>query len=111
MPNECPVCKKGRLRRKRAHEEMFGVDLGEFDATVCDSCGETLLSSEAMDELEVRAKKLGVWGLATKVKVVKSGNSLVIRVPAALARYLKIELGQEVLLTPERDNRLVVELT
>lgn len=111
MPNECPVCEKGHLRRKRVHEEMFGVDLGEFDASVCDSCGETLVSSEAMDELEAQAKKLGIWGLATKVKVVKSGNSLVIRVPTALAKFLKIERGQEVLLTPERDNRLVVELS
>jgi antitoxin component of MazEF toxin-antitoxin module len=61
--------------------------------------------------MEARAKELGLWGLASKVKVVKSGNSLVVRIPSPLARYLRMKSGQEVLVTPDRANRLVLELT
>lgn len=110
MEDLCPICGKGKLRPKVVREEMFGVDLGEFDGRVCESCGESFLEAEAMDRLEIRAKKLGVWGLASKVKIVKSGNSLVLRIPAALAKYLKMKRGQEVVITPERADRLVVEL-
>lgn len=110
MDRECPSCGKKALRAKQVREQMFGVDLGEFEGEVCAGCGEEFLGSEAMDELESRAKKLGIWGLASKVKIVKSGNSLVVRIPAALARYLKMRQGQEVLVTPDRGDRLVVEL-
>ena len=89
---------------------MFGVDLGEYDAEVCSSCGKSFLGSEAMDKLEARAKELGLWGLASKVKIARSGNSLVVRIPAPLARYLKMKSGQEVLIAPDQANRLVLEV-
>jgi ribosomal protein S27AE len=105
----CPACGEGSLRKKRVHEEMFGVDLGVYEAEVCDSCGESFMSATSMDKIEARAKELGLWGLASKVKVGKSGNSLVVRIPAALARYLRMRSGQEVLVAPDRANRLVLE--
>lgn len=60
--------------------------------------------------MEARAKERGLWGLAAKVKIVKSGNSIVVRIPAALARYLKMKTGQDVLVSPDRANRLILEL-
>jgi len=110
MVERCPVCGKGSLRPKRVHEEMFGVHLGDYDGEVCDKCGETFLNSESMAQVEARAKEVGLWGLASKVKVVRSGNSLVVRIPAPLARYLKMKSGQEVLVSPDKDRRLVLEL-
>ncbi len=110
MPGKCPLCGKGELRHKKISEEMFGVSLGKFDGEVCSECGESFLSSDSMDALEARAKELGLWGLASKVKIVKSGNSLVVRIPAALARYLKVKSGQEVTVSPDREKRLVLEL-
>ncbi len=110
MAERCPVCGKGTLHPKRIREEMFGVDLGRYDAEVCDQCGESFLGAKSMDKLEARAKELGLWGLASKVKIARSGNSLVVRIPAALARYLKMKSGQEVLVAPERANRLILEL-
>lgn len=89
---------------------MFGADLGEFDAEVCDECGETFLDSGSMKTLETRAKKAGVWGLGEKLKVVKSGNSLVIRIPARLAKHLKLKSGTEVYVHPEGDDRIVVDV-
>ena len=44
------------------------------------------------------------------MKIARSGNSLVVRIPADLARYLKLKKGQEVTVSPERENRLVLEL-
>ncbi len=89
---------------------MFGVDLGTDDADVWDSCGESFLSPESVDRVQERAKDLGLWGLASKGKIVKSGNSLVVRIPAPLARYLKMKSGQDVLGAPDRAHRLLLEL-
>lgn len=110
MTERCPVCGKGALHLDRVPQEMFGVDLGAYEAEVCDRCGETFLSADSVDAIEKRAKELGLWGLASKVKVVRSGNSLVVRIPSPLARYLKLKSGQEVLVAPDRARRLVLEL-
>jgi YgiT-type zinc finger domain-containing protein len=109
-PEKCPVCGKGTLKPAMVHEEMFGVELGDYPGEKCSSCGETFLPTESMRTVEARAKELGLWGLASKVKVARSGNSLVVRIPAELARYLKLKNGQEVMVSPEKDNRLVLEL-
>ncbi len=89
---------------------MFGVTLGTYEAEVCSSCGEIFFTAESVDKIEMRAKELGLWGLASKVKVARSGNSLVVRIPSPLARYLKLRSGQEVLVAPDRKHRLVLDL-
>jgi ribosomal protein S27AE len=106
----CPVCGKEVLRRALIREEMFGVELGTFDGERCSKCGETFLSAKSVQAIEAKAKELGLWGLASKVKIAKSGNSLVVRIPAELARYLKLKTGQDVMLSPKEGNKLVLEL-
>jgi len=93
----CPICGKGKLRRGKVREEMFGVDLGEYPAEVCDSCGESFVDQDAMKKIESRAKEMGLWGLAKKVSIAKSGNSLVVRIPAELARFLRLKGGEDAL--------------
>ncbi len=110
MVMKCPVCGKGELRRGKVREEMFGVDLGEYPAEICDSCGESFLDQEATKKVEARAKAAGLWGLAKKVSIAKSGNSLVVRIPAELARFLKLKGGEEALVRPEGREKIVVEL-
>lgn len=110
MKEACPVCGAGRLRLQRVQEEMFGVDLGAYSAEVCDRCAETFFTPESVDRIEAKAKKLGLWGLASKVKVARSGNSLVVRIPSALARHLRLKSGQELMVSPERKDKLVLEL-
>ena len=110
MATMCPTCGKGRLRRDQVREEMFGIDLGTYLAEVCDACGESYLDSEATAEIEGRAKKLGLWGLAQKVRISRSGNSLVVRIPADLVKFLKLKGGQEALVRPDGRERIVVEL-
>ena len=89
---------------------MFGISLGEYDAEICSSCGETFFSTEAMEMMEVRAKELGIWGLAKNLKIVKSGNSLSVRIPAKVAKFLNIKEGENVVLYPEGKNKFVVEI-
>jgi hypothetical protein len=110
MVVRCPVCGKGTLRPATIHEEMFGVGLGDYSGEACNQCGETFLDSASVGKVEARAKQLGLWGLASKVKVARSGNSLVVRIPSQLARYLKMKSGQEVLVAPEKEHRLILEL-
>ena len=110
MMATCPVCGKGRLRRGKVREQMFGVDLGEYPAEICESCGESFVDSEAMKKIETRAKAMGLWGLAKKVSIAKSGNSLVVRIPADLARFLQLKGGEDALVRPEGRAKIVVEL-
>ncbi len=110
MMVECPVCGKGKLRRGKVREEMFGVDLGEYPAETCDSCGESFVDEGAMRKIEARAKEMGLWGLAKKVSIAKSGNSLVVRIPAELARFLRLKGGEDALVRPEGREKIVVEL-
>ncbi len=107
---ECPVCGKGKLRRGKIREQMFGVDLGEYPAEICDACGESFVDQNAMKKIEARAKKLGLWGLAKKVPIAKSGNSLVVRIPSELARFLRLKGGEDALVRPEGREKIVVEL-
>ena len=38
------------------------INLGEYEAEVCHSCGERIFSEEAFGEIEKRAKMLKIWG-------------------------------------------------
>lgn len=106
----CALCDKGTLRRARIREQMFGVDLGLYHGYRCSNCGETYLDERQMDVLEERAKAAGVWGLGKKLKIVKSGNSLVLRIPADLAKFMHLKVGKEVFVRPEGQDCLVVEI-
>ncbi|MFQ5908936.1 MAG: YgiT-type zinc finger protein [Thermoplasmata archaeon] len=111
MAKKCPVCKKGDLVPGEVKEEMFGVSLGTYPADVCTECGESYVDGETMDAIESKAKELGLWGLAKKVTVRKSGNSLVVSIPADVARFLHLRGGEDVLLRPEAKRRLVLEIS
>ena len=110
MLTQCPACGKGKLRRGKMRERMFGIDLGEYPAEICNSCGESFVDQKAMRKIEARAKELGLWGLAKKVSIAKSGNSLVVRIPAQLARFLRLKGGENALVRPEGRETIVVEL-
>jgi hypothetical protein len=60
---------------------------------------------------EVEEEMFGIWGLAEKLKMVKSGNSLVLRIPAKIAKFLDIKAGNEILLYPEGKKKAVFEIT
>ena len=104
----CPICEKGKLKKDKIKEYLFGEYLGEFEAEVCTNCGESFTSSDVTIKIEETAKKKGVWGLGTTTKVTKTGNSLAVRIPKKIAKYLKLIDGKEAYIHPEK-NKLVIE--
>ncbi|MBS3130931.1 AbrB/MazE/SpoVT family DNA-binding domain-containing protein [Candidatus Woesearchaeota archaeon] len=105
---KCPMCEQGILKQGKIKEHMFGVYLGEFPAEICSKCNESFTSPETTRAIEEEAKKRGIWGMAKKTKITKSGNSLSVRIPKEIARFLKLEKGKEAYLHPE-GNKLVIE--
>ncbi len=106
---KCPMC-NSTLEKGQIKEVYLGHLLGIFDGYHCSKCGETLLTEESAIKAEHKAKELGIWGLAEKTKITKSGNSLVVRIKKKLADYLRLSEGEEVLIHPEGKKKLVVEV-
>ena len=88
---------------------MFGVILGNYPGEKCTSCGEVFTDSSVMERIETVAKQKGIWGLGKKTKIAKAGNSLAVRIPQEVAKYLKLKIGKEAYIHPEQ-NKLVIEV-
>jgi len=100
----------GKLVKGKAEYSFHDIYFGEYDADVCDTCGEAFFTQEASDEIDGKAKEIGVWGLEARSKVSYSGNSLMVRIPREIAEFLELERGDEIRIHPEGRKRLVVEL-
>ena len=109
MLKKCPMCEKGSLTRKKMDETMFGVNLGKFQEWVCNNCGESFTDENTTQAIIDHAKQKGIWGLGKKVRVVKSGNSLVVRIPKEIADFMGLEKGQELFIRPEGKSKITVE--
>jgi hypothetical protein len=59
----------GKLVEAMINVEQLGIDFGLRKGAVCTSCGNEYISDE---EIEKKAKELGLFGLERKVKVRKS---------------------------------------
>ena len=104
----CPICEKGVLRKGMIKESMFGVYLGDFPAQICSACEESFTDAATMQKIEEAAKKKGIWGLGSKTKITKAGNSLAVRIPKKIAEHLKLKSGKEAYIHPE-DDKLIIE--
>ena len=104
----CPACDKKELRMGKIREVMFGVDLGEFQTLVCSNCKESFTDEATTKKIEEAAKKNGIWGLGKTTKITKAGNSMVVRIPKPIAEFLKMKVGQEAFVHPDKD-KLVIE--
>ncbi len=104
----CPACEKGTLKPTKEKHVLFGVDLGTYPGEKCNSCGEVFTDSSIMKKIETAAKQKGIWGLGKKTKIALAGNSLAVRIPKAVAKYLKLKEGEEAYIHPE-DHKLVIE--
>ncbi len=104
------MCEKGNLRNGEGEEEMFGVALGKFPAEICDKCGESFLDEEAMQKIEHKAKEIGIFGLERKVKIRKSGNSLVVTIPPEIAKDTNMKKETLVSLIPTGKGKIEIEI-
>ncbi len=105
----CPMC-NSKLKKGKIKEEYLGHDLGDFEGFICTKCGETLLNEESVKAAQEKARDLGIFGLAEKTTIAKSGNSLVVRIKKKLADYLNLVEGEQVVVHPEGKKKIVVEI-
>jgi YgiT-type zinc finger domain-containing protein len=106
---KCPVCEGGLVRKKV--EFKFGdISLGEFEADKCTKCGEEFFTEKSSDEIDKKAKQLGLWGISSKTTIGYSGNSLIVRIPKEISNFMKLKKGGEVALYPEGKDRLIIEI-
>jgi len=105
---ECPIC-KGRLVRNK-HPYFFGnINLGMYEADVCEKCGEAFYTEESSDKIDKEAKKMGIWGLGKEVVVGTSGNALMVRISKDIAKFTDLKKGEHVFVHPDGKNRIAIE--
>ncbi len=97
------------MRHEKRRADQDGFDLGVYVAEVCPSCGEVFWNEKDVVKMEHKAKEIGIWGLEQKTKVAIVGNSLAVRIPKRLARFLGLRQGVEVLIHPMGRDKLVIE--
>ena len=107
---KCWEC-NGHYKSKSVDFSVCGITLGKFKAKVCDACGDKIFSEDVSDDIDNLAKEKGLWGLESKTKVGKVGNSLDIKVSNKIAKFLELKKGQEVNIHPESKKRLIMEVS
>jgi len=106
----CPICEKGTMHKEKVPYSVYGIKLGIFPANVCSQCHEKWFDETTSTKIEAIEKKKGLFGLNKTSKISYSGNSLVVRLPEALVKYLNIHKEDEILIHPEGKNKIMVEL-
>ncbi len=106
----CYECEKGRLVKKNVEYEQYGLVIGKYPAEVCEKCGETFFSSEAVEKIELELKKRGLWGLGIKAQIGTSGNSLDLKLAKRLADFFHLQKGQSVFIEPKAMDRFEVQI-
>ena len=58
---KCPHC-GGRFEKKIIPYKYNGIMLGNYKAEVCNTCNAVYFTEKSFQQIEERAKELGVWG-------------------------------------------------
>jgi len=90
--------------------EIHGVGIGTYPGYRCPQCSEEWFDEATVDAIQAKAKKIGLFGLHATGRVSVAGNSLMVRVPMRLARFLGIRKGTPVRVQPDGKDRIVVEI-
>ena len=105
---KCYDCNKGNLTKSKIPYILYGVKIGDFDGEKCNDCGESFYNEKVFDEMTKKVKEKGFYGLETKTKLTKVGNSLDIRLNKRLVEFLGLDKGREATIIPESKNKLSV---
>ena len=109
MENKCALC-KGKLERKMVDYKIYGKSIGKFPAMVCNSCSEQWFDENTAKKIEKAEKKADLFGLSRETKVSYSGNSLIIRIPKELAKFMNIKKETLVVIYPEDKDKLCITI-
>ena len=105
---KCVFCKIEMENKEIGYEE-YGVFLGKFPAMVCPNCGESFFDLEIAKKIQAKSKEKGLFGLSKKVKVGKVGDSLMVRIPKEIAKFVKLQEGKEVSINPPK-NKIIIDI-
>ncbi len=89
---------------------LYGVKVGTYKGEECNKCSEVFYSEDTFDKMTKKVKEMGLWGLETKTKLTKVGNSLDIRLNKKVVEFLDVNKGKEVTIIPENKHKLVISL-
>lgn len=104
------MCNKGNLVKKTVPYSVYDVELGSFPAEVCTKCSEQWFSEETAKQIERIEKEKGLFGLSRQSKISYSGNSLIIRIPNEIAKFMNLKKEKQVLIHPEGRNKMLIEV-
>lgn len=107
---EYPCSCGGKLKKSYCSVEFFGIDFGQRKCEVCTSCGSEFLDDETLQKIETEIKNRKLFALERKVSVVKSGNSLVLRIPPEIARFAQIKIKSLARIFPISKKKIEIEL-
>ena len=109
MENKCALC-NGKLVKKIIDYKVYGKTIGKFKALVCNSCKEQWFDEKTAKKIEEIEKNKGIFGLSKDTKISYSGNSLIIRIPKELAKFMNIKKETKVTLYPENENKICIAI-
>jgi YgiT-type zinc finger domain-containing protein len=109
MENKCVLC-EGELKEKIVDYEVYGKTLGKFPAKVCEKCEEKWFDEETSRKIEEAEKKAGLFGLSREGKISYSGNSLIIRIPKDIAKFMNLKKEDHIVMYPEDKDKLSVSI-
>ena len=69
---KCPICKKCVLEKKKADYLFLDKNIGKFDAKICTYCNEKIFDELTSKKISSKIKKLGLWGLGSRTKMLES---------------------------------------
>lgn len=106
---KCDEC-GGKIIKKKVPYEIYGIKIGIFPAEVCQKCGEICFDEDVSRKMTKITKEKGLWGLGVRTKVGKVGDSLDIRLNKKLVNFIGLKKGEEVTITPESKNKIVINI-
>ena len=107
MANKCALC-NGELNKRVVDYKIYGKSIGKFPALVCASCGEQWFDEETSKKIQKKERELGLFGLSRETKISYSGNSLIVRIPKELAKFMNLKKGTEMIIYPEDKNKIAM---
>lgn len=105
---KCILC-SGELKKKEVERKELEISLGKFPALVCTKCNEVFYDEDSVEKIQKRSKELGLFGLSKKTKVAQVGNSLAIRIPKEIAKFVNLKKEELVKIIPKSKNEILIE--
>lgn len=107
---KCPACEGGNLVKVDDILSNIGGYIFVEKGERCAKCGEEFIDEHDSQKTIMIARHLGVWPEPLKLQrhLSRSGNSLVLRIPADVERQLKLRPGERVEIS-RVGNKIVIE--